>query len=70
MQGFSSRFGFLVAAGSVVGLDNIVRFSSEVGAYGCGLFLLVYLSFVLMLGYPLFVSELAAGRCHRVGLYG
>ena len=69
-QGFSSHFGFLVsAAGSAVGLSNIWRFPAQVSKYGGGFFLLAYLAFVLLLGYPLLLGQLALGRASQGGPY-
>jgi NSS family neurotransmitter:Na+ symporter len=60
---FSSKIGFvLAAAGSAVGLGNIWRFPYLAAKYGGGLFLLIYLIFVLTLGFTIMTAELAIGR--------
>lgn len=63
---FASRLGFvLVAAGCAIGLGNIWRFPWLVGEYGGGLFVLIYLIFLLILGLPVMASEFAVGRASQ-----
>jgi NSS family neurotransmitter:Na+ symporter len=58
-----SRTGFILAAlGSAVGVGNIWRFAYVAGENGGGAFLLVYFAFVLIVGIPLVIAELALGR--------
>ncbi len=58
-----SRLGFLMlAAGSAVGLGNVWRFPYVVGKNGGAAFVIVYLAFLLMLGFPLLAVELGIGR--------
>ncbi|MEM1181949.1 MAG: sodium-dependent transporter [Acidobacteriota bacterium] len=60
---WNSRFGFiLAAAGSAIGLGNIWRFPYTAGEYGGGAFVLLYLIFVIVIGVPVLLSELAIGR--------
>ena len=60
---FNSRAGFiLAAAGSAVGLGNIWKFPFEVGNGGGAAFVLVYLAFCFLIGYPVLVTEIAIGR--------
>ena len=60
---FSSKVGFVMAAaGSAVGLGNIWRFPYLAAKYGGGLFLIIYLIFVLTLGFAIMTAELAIGR--------
>ena len=60
---WGSRAGFILASlGGAVGLGNIWRFSYVAGENGGGAFLLVYLVFVVALGLPLLLAELAIGR--------
>ena len=62
-SGFSGNLGFvLAAAGSAVGVGNIWRFPYLVAKDGGGLFLLIYLSLVLIFGFVLLASDLALGR--------
>lgn len=60
---FSGGLGFvLAAAGSAVGLGNIWRFPYLAAKYGGGMFLLVYLIFVVTFGFSLMIAENALGR--------
>ncbi len=60
---FGSRIGFIfAAAGSAIGLGNIWRFPYTAGENGGGAFVLVYLMFVLAIGVPVLLAELAVGR--------
>lgn len=58
-----SRLGFLMlAAGSAVGLGNVWRFPYMAGRNGGAAFVLVYLAFLALLGFPLLAAELGIGR--------
>ncbi|MCQ2604763.1 MAG: sodium-dependent transporter [Spirochaetia bacterium] len=58
-----SRLGFLlVSAGCAIGLGNIWRFPFIAGMYGGGIFVLIYLLFLVILGWPAMVMEFAIGR--------
>ena len=60
---FSSKLGFLLAAaGSAVGLGNIVAFPAQVASNGGAAFLLVYLGMAFCLAYPALMAELIIGR--------
>ena len=60
---WSSRFGFiLAAAGSAIGLGNIWRFPYSAGEGGGGIFVLLYLFFVIAIGVPVQFAELSVGR--------
>ena len=66
-----SRLGFLMlAAGCAVGLGNVWRFPFVVGQNGGAAFVLVYLLFLVLLGFPLLTAELALGRAARRGISG
>lgn len=68
---FSGRIGFiLAAAGSAVGLGNIWRFPYLAGQNGGAIFLLVYLSCIALLCYPVMVGEIAIGRAAGSDAYG
>ena len=59
---FNSEFGLIIAAiGSAIGLGNIWRFPYLVGENG-GVFAFAYVAFVIALGMPIFIAELAIGR--------
>lgn len=60
---WSSKLGFILAgAGAAIGLGNIWRFSYVAGENGGAAFVLLYLMFVIFLGIPLIIAELALGR--------
>lgn len=62
-EGFKSRLGFiLVSAGCAIGIGNVWRFPYVVGQNGGGLFVLLYLFFLLIMGVPVLTMELAVGR--------
>ena len=68
---FSSRIGFiLMTAGCAIGLGNIWRFPYIAGANGGGFFVLLYLFFLAILGFPVLVMELALGRAGQQTLPG
>jgi len=63
---FASRLGFiLISAGCAIGLGNVYRFPIITGAYGGGLFVLIYLAFLVLLGIPVMTMELANGRASQ-----
>lgn len=63
---FSSRLGFiLISAGCAIGLGNVWRFPYITGEYGGGLFVLIYLFFLLAMGLPIVVMEFAMGRASQ-----
>jgi neurotransmitter:Na+ symporter, NSS family len=60
---FSGKIGIIAAAaGSAVGLGNIWRFPYVTGVNGGGAFLLIYLGFILAIGFPVMLAELSIGR--------
>jgi len=60
---WSSKIGFILAgAGSAVGLGNIWRFPYMTGANGGGIFVVFYLLFCFLIGYPVMIAELTLGR--------
>jgi NSS family neurotransmitter:Na+ symporter len=60
---FGSKLGVIAAAaGSAVGLGNIWRFPYVTGQNGGGAFLLIYLIFILAIGFPVMLAELTIGR--------
>ena len=60
---FSSRLGFLlISAGCAIGLGNVWRFPYITGKYGGAAFVLLYLAFLVLMGLPIMVMELAVGR--------
>ncbi len=64
---WGSSFGFVMAlAGSAVGLGNLWKFPYLAGRNGGGIFLLVYILFIIIAGVPLILSEMAIGRHTRL----
>ena len=60
---WSGKLGFiLAAAGSAIGLGNIWRFPFSAGEGGGGIFVLIYLGFVVLIGVPVMLAELSIGR--------
>ncbi len=60
---FGSSIGVIAAAaGSAIGLGNIWRFPYLTGQNGGGAFLLIYLGFIIAIGFPVMLAELAIGR--------
>ncbi len=58
-----SRLGFiLISAGCAIGVGNVWKFPWMVGQYGGGMFVLVYLFFLLAMGVPALTMEFAVGR--------
>ena len=63
---WSSRTAFIFAASAAaIGLGNIWRFPYMVGQNGGGIFVLVYLACVIILGVPLLIAEIVLGRIGR-----
>ena len=65
-ESFQSRMGFLlVSAGCAIGIGNVWRFPYVAGQNGGGLFVLLYLIFLVIMGLPVLTMELAVGRASR-----
>lgn len=65
-ESFKSRLGFiLVSAGCAIGIGNVWRFPYVTGQNGGGLFVLLYLLFLVIMGLPVLTMELAVGRASR-----
>ncbi len=68
---WGSRMGFiLAAAGSAVGLGNIWAFPYMTGQNGGGLFVLVYLACVVLIGLPIMMAEIFIGRTTQTSPVG
>lgn len=60
---FGSRLGFiLVSAGCAVGLGNVWKFPYMTGRYGGAAFIIIYLIFLILMGWPIMVCEFSVGR--------
>ncbi len=55
----------MAATGSAIGLGNLWKFPYLAGRNGGALFLLLYLFFLILLGVPILMSEMALGRSTR-----
>ncbi|MCV2884689.1 sodium-dependent transporter [Aestuariibacter sp. AA17] len=63
---FGSRLGFiLAAAGSAVGIGNMVGFPVAATKNGGGAFLLIYALFVFFICLPVMLAEMSVGRASR-----
>ncbi len=63
---FSSRLGFiLAAAGSAVGIGNLVGFPVMTAKNGGAAFLIIYLVFVITVCFPVMLAEIAMGRAAK-----
>ena len=60
---WGSHIGFILAvAGSAIGLANIWRFPYMVGKNGGAAFIAIYLLCLLLIGFPVFLSEILIGK--------
>lgn len=67
----ATRLGFLlVSAGCAVGIGNIWRFGFITGQYGGAAFVVVYLIFLAILGFPIMTMEFSIGRAAQKNLAG
>ena len=65
-ENLGSRLGFIMlSAGCAIGIGNVWRFPYMVGQNGGGLFVLIYLVFLVILGVPVMTMEYAMGRATR-----
>lgn len=62
-ENFGSRLGFLlVSAGCAIGIGNVWRFPYITGQYGGAAFVILYLIFLVLMGWPVMTMEFAVGR--------
>ena len=65
-ESLGSRLGFiLLSAGCAIGIGNVWKFPYMVGQYGGGIFVLIYLFFLVVMGVPIMTMEFAMGRASR-----
>lgn len=65
-ESFKSRLGFiLVSAGCAIGIGNVWKFPYVAGENGGGIFVILYLVFLVLMGIPVLTMELALGRSTR-----
>ena len=61
-----SRLGFiLISAGCAIGIGNVWKFPYVTGQNGGGVFVLIYLFFLLVMGIPVMTMEFSLGRASR-----
>lgn len=59
----SSRLGFiLLSAGCAIGIGNVWKFPYIAGQNGGGIFVLIYLFFLIVMGVPVLTMEFSMGR--------
>ncbi|MEG1458487.1 MAG: sodium-dependent transporter, partial [Acetivibrio sp.] len=60
---WASNFGFILAtAGAAIGLGNLWKFPYLMGKNGGFQFLIMYITFVVVLGLPIMITEMSIGR--------
>ena len=65
-EGLGSRLVFiLISAGCAIGIGNVWKFPYITGQYGGGIFVLIYLAFLVIMGIPVMSMEFAMGRASR-----
>ncbi|MBN2897257.1 MAG: sodium-dependent transporter [Clostridia bacterium] len=70
-ESWGSKLGFIMAAaGSAVGLGNIWKFPFTAGNNGGGAFVLIYLIFVIFIGFSVMLTEFAVGRRKNLAAVG
>ncbi len=63
---FSSKLGFiLAAAGSAIGIGNLVAFPVVATKNGGAAFLLIYIAFVALVCFPVMLAEITMGRASQ-----
>lgn len=61
-----SRLGFiLLSAGCAIGIGNVWKFPYMVGENGGGIFVLIYLFFLVVMGVPVLTMEFSLGRASQ-----
>ncbi|WBW95678.1 sodium-dependent transporter [Oceanirhabdus sp. W0125-5] len=70
-ENWGSKIGFIMAAaGSAVGLGNIWKFPFTAGDNGGGAFVLIYLVFVVFIGFSIMLTEFGVGRSKELAAVG
>ena len=60
---FGSKMGaILAAAGSAVGLGNVWRFPIETGQNGGAAYIIIYIGCIILMGFPVMISEFIVGK--------
>lgn len=67
---WGSKFGFIMAAaGSAIGLGNLWKFPYLASKYGGGVFVVVYLTLIILIGFTMMLGELTIGRATKLEQY-
>ena len=62
----ASRLGFiLLSAGCAIGIGNVWKFPYIAGENGGGIFVLIYLFFLVIMGIPVMTMEFSLGRASQ-----
>lgn len=70
-ESFKSNLGFiLVSAGCAIGIGNVWKFPYVAGQNGGGIFVILYILFLLLMGVPILTMELSVGRASQRGAVG
>ncbi len=70
-ESWKSRIGFIFAAlGSAVGLGSIWRFPYIVGENGGAAFIITYVFFLILIGFPVLIAEILIGRTAQLNPSG
>ncbi|MDR5655924.1 sodium-dependent transporter [Halodesulfurarchaeum sp. HSR-GB] len=68
---WGTRIGFILAAvGSAIGLGNIWRFPFQVSQEGGAAFMVMYLAFIILIGFPAMLAEFVVGRKTELNTVG
>ncbi|MGM0372520.1 MAG: sodium-dependent transporter [Halobacteriota archaeon] len=68
---WGTRIGFILAAvGSAIGLGNIWRFPFQVSQEGGAAFMVMYLTFIILIGFPAMLAEFVVGRKTELNTVG
>jgi len=68
-ENWSSKIGFVLASlGSALGLGAMWKLPYVIGQNGGGAFLLLFIAFNFLIGFPLFVGEVSLGRRSQRGV--
>lgn len=66
---FGSRLGFiLISAGCAIGIGNVWRFPYVTGNSGGGMFVLIYVLFLIIMGLPILTMEYTVGRASKLSI--
>lgn len=68
-ESWSGKLAFILSTlGAAVGLGNIWKFPYEIAQHGGSAFLILYISFTIIMGLPVLLAEIFLGKAKRKGL--